>query len=67
MKTDVNKALSQLQKLYNDAGLGSLDFIYRNHSSWIALKSRPNSFMDNKNIPAIDYPSKVNIEPETSA
>ena len=51
MKNDLNKALSQLKKLYSDAGLGPLEYVVRNHSSWAAMKQRPSQFADNKNMP----------------
>ena len=50
--------LKQLEELYAAAGLGKLNFIVRNHSSWMALKSHPNSSVVDKNIPGIDYAPK---------
>jgi hypothetical protein len=55
---DVNRALINIQAMYDVAELGPLNFKIKADAQWILRKQRPASFMDAKNIPAIDYPSK---------
>lgn len=48
-------ALKQLQAVYDQAGLGPLNFKFRSPYNWHLMKSRANSLGDTKNVPGKTY------------
>lgn len=48
MKLDT---LKQLQALYDEAGLGPLNFKFRSPYNWHLIKQHKSSLGDNKNVP----------------
>lgn len=52
MKLD---SLKQIQALYDQAGLGPINFKFRSPYNWHLMKSRATSFGDSKNVPGKTY------------